>query len=147
MECAHEMLLARTSSNPDCDIRRRDSQRPLNVDSRFCGMIKRCPLSAETRNSNFARAIIIRVGRCVSRAEASRSSVGSVRFRAATERKLTDGSLDVEFDSRHLFEQLDIRDPDRTYAEPHAGRHQVEGLGQYADVLENERIGDRAVLP
>ena len=141
------MLLARTSSNPDCDVDCRDPQCPLHADSRLCGMIKRCPLSAETRNSNFARAIVIRVGRCVSRAEALRSSVGSVRFRAATERKLTDGSLDVESDFRHLCEQIDIRDPDRTSAEPHAGRHQVEGLRQYADVLENERIGDRAVLP
>ena len=50
-----------------------------------------------------------------------RLSVGGFRFRAATDRKLTDGSLDVEFDSRHLCEQIDIRDPDRTSAEPHVG--------------------------
>ena len=63
-----------------------------------------------------------------SHAEAVRLSVGSFRFRAATDRKLTDWSLDVEFDSRHLCEQIDIRDPDRTSAEPHVGRHQVERL-------------------
>src|SRR5271155_833161 len=74
-------------------------------------------------------------------------SVGSFRFRAATDRKLTDGSLDVEFDSRHLCEQIDIRDPDRASAEPHVGRHQVERLRQYTNVLQNERIGDRAILP
>src|ERR1700677_1084771 len=79
--------------------------------------------------------------------EAVRSSVGSFRFRAAADRKLTDWSLDVEFDSRHLCEQIDVRDSNRTSAEPHVGRHQVECLRQDTDVLQNQRIGDRAILP
>ena len=95
----------------------------------------------------FGRGVAI----CVAVARATpkpvRLSVGSLRFRAATDRKLTDRALDVEFDPRHLREQIDIGDPDRTSAEPHVGRHQVERLHQYADVLQNERIGDRAVLP
>ena len=49
-------------------------------------------------------------------------------FIAATDRKLTDRALDVEFDPRHLCEQIDIRDPDRTSAEPHIGGHKVECL-------------------
>ena len=57
-----------------------------------------------------------------------RLSGGSFRFRAATDRKLTDWSLDEEFDSCHLCEQIDILDPDRTSTEPHVGRHQVERL-------------------
>ena len=64
----------------------------------------------------------------VAPAGAARSSVGSPRFRAATDRKLTDRALHVEFDSRHLREQIDIRDPDRTSAEPHVGGHKVECL-------------------
>src|SRR6476660_2130296 len=68
-------------------------------------------------------------------------------FRAAPNRKLTDGALDVEFDSGHLREQINIDAPDRTSAEPHVSRHHVERLNQYADVLQNERICDRAVLP
>ena len=74
-------------------------------------------------------------------------SVGDARFRAATKRKLTDRTLDVEFDPGHLREQIDIGASDRTSAEPHVGRHQVERLSQYADVLQNERICERAVLP
>ncbi len=76
-----------------------------------------------------------------------RSSVGSFRGRAATDRKLTDRSLDVEFDSRHLCEQIDILDPDRKSDQSHVGRHQIERLRQYPDVLQNERIGDGTVLP
>jgi uncharacterized protein len=75
------------------------------------------------------------------------TSVGSVRFRDAADRKLTDWPLDVELDARHLCEQFDVRDPDRTPAELHVGRHQVERLHQGADVLQNERIGDRTILP
>ena len=59
----------------------------------------------------------------LSHAEAVRLSGGSFQFRAATDRKLTDRSLDVEFESRHLCEQIDIRDPDRTSAEFHVGSH------------------------
>jgi hypothetical protein len=39
-----------------------------------------------------------------SRTGAAQLSVGSFRFRAATDRKLTDGSLDVEFYSDHFRE-------------------------------------------
>ena len=78
----------------------------------------------------------------LSHAGAMNQSVGSPRFRAATKRKLTDRTLDVEFDPRHLREQIDIGVPDRASAEPHVGRHQVERLSQYADVLQNERICD-----
>src|SRR5215831_744303 len=74
-------------------------------------------------------------------------SVGKLRFHAATDRKLTDRTLDVEVDPRHLREQLNIGDPDRASAQPHIVRHQVECLHQCADILENERIRDRAVLP
>src|SRR5262245_3576793 len=80
-------------------------------------------------------------------AGAARSSVGSPRSSAAADRKLTDRALDVKFDPGHFREQIDVRDPDRTSAEPHVGGHEVECLNQYADVLQNERIGNRAVLP
>ena len=71
----------------------------------------------------------------------------AARLRAATKRKLTDRALDVEFDPGHLREQIDIGASDRTAAEPHVGCHQVERLDQYADVLQDERIGERAVFP
>src|SRR5262249_51838570 len=80
-------------------------------------------------------------------AGAARWSVGSPRFGAAADRKLTDRALHVKFDPGHLREQIDVCDPDRTSPEPHVGGHKVECLHQYADVLQNERIGDRAVLP
>ncbi len=76
-----------------------------------------------------------------------RLSVGSRRLRAAADHELTDRAFDVEFDPRHLREQLDIDAPDRTSAEPHVGRHHVERLDQDADILQDERICDRAVLP
>src|SRR5208282_5696169 len=102
---------------------------------------------SEVRNSNFGRVIAICVAVPKPRRAPREASVGSFRFRAAADRKLTDGSLDVEFDSRHLFEQIDIGDPDRTAAEPHVRRHQVKRLHEHSDVLQYERIGDRAVLP
>src|SRR6266404_28666 len=74
-------------------------------------------------------------------------SVGRLRFHAATDRKLTDRTLDVEVDTRHLREQINIGDPNRASAQPQIVRHQVECLHQCAGILENERIGDRAVLP
>jgi len=58
-----------------------------------------------------------------SHTEAVILSIGSLRFGAATNCKLTDRALDVEFDPRHLREQIDIREPDRTSAELHVGRH------------------------
>src|SRR5215475_7352343 len=66
---------------------------------------------------------------------------------AATKSELPDRALDVEFDARHPREQIDIHAPDRASAEPHLGRHQIERLHQDADILENERIGEGAVLP
>jgi hypothetical protein len=59
---------------------------------------------------------------------AARSSVRSPRFGAAADRKLTDRALHVKFDPGHLREQIDVRDPDRTSAEPHVGGHKVECL-------------------
>jgi predicted enzyme related to lactoylglutathione lyase len=61
-------------------------------------------------------------------------------------------ALHVELNPGHLCEQIDIGDPDigdpdRTSAKPHFGRHQVERLSQYSDILQNERICNRAVLP
>src|SRR5262249_24518381 len=73
--------------------------------------------------------------------------IGGSRFRASTKRKLTDCSLDVEFYTSHLRKQIDIGGPDRTSAEPHVIRCQVERLSEYADVLQKERICERAVLP
>src|SRR5215470_698964 len=75
------------------------------------------------------------------------SSVGRTGLLGATERELTDRALDVEFDPRHLGEQIDVDAADRAAAEPHVGRHQVERLHQYASILEDERVGERAVLP
>ena len=66
---------------------------------------------------------------------------------AAAEGELTDRALDMESDPRHLFELIDIRDPDRASAKPHPGRHEVKRLGENAGILENQRIGNRAVLP
>src|SRR5450631_1660607 len=66
---------------------------------------------------------------------------------AATDCELTDRAFDVEFDPRHLREQLDMAGPDHASTEAHIGRHQVERLDQYADILQDQRIGDRGVLP
>ena len=74
-------------------------------------------------------------------------SVGSRRWRAATKRELTDRTLNVEFDPGHFGEQIDIGAPDRASAKSHVGRHQIERLNQYAGVLQDERIGERAVFP
>src|SRR6266436_1435842 len=74
-------------------------------------------------------------------------SVRGPRFRLAPERELTNWTLDVKFDLRHFGEQIDIADADRASAQPHVGRHQIERLHQCADILEHERIRDRAVLP
>src|SRR5580692_10546808 len=74
-------------------------------------------------------------------------SIGSRRFDAATDCKLPDRTLDVKFDAGHLREQIDIGDADCAAAEFHVGRHQVERLHQHPDVLEDERIGERAVFP
>ena len=68
------------------------------------------------------------------------NSIGIPLFCAAANRKLTDRALGMEFDPRHLREQVDIGTTNRTSTEPHICRHQVKRLKQYADVLQNERI-------
>jgi hypothetical protein len=45
------------------------------------------------------------------------------RFRPPTNRKLTDRTFDVEFDPRHLREQIDVDASDSTSAKPNVGRH------------------------
>ena len=65
----------------------------------------------------------------------------------AAERKLADRALDVKRDAGHPGEQVDIGAADRAAAQSHVGRHQVEGLQQHAGILEDQRIGDRAVFP
>jgi uncharacterized protein len=72
---------------------------------------------------------------------------GGLRLHATADCKLTNGSFDVEVDPRHPGEKVDIDAPDGTSTESHVGRHQVERLRQYPDVLQDERIGDRAVFP
>src|SRR5213083_1795656 len=69
------------------------------------------------------------------------------RFRAATERELTNRPFDVELDPRHPCEQVDIGGAEGASAKFHVGRYQIERLQQDTHVLENERIGERAVLP
>jgi hypothetical protein len=44
-------------------------------------------------------------------------------IRAATNRKLTDRALNVEFDARHLRELIDIGSPNGASAEPHVARN------------------------
>ncbi len=66
---------------------------------------------------------------------------GSV-WSCAANRKLTDRAFDVDFDPRHLREEIDIGNPYRASAETHVSRHQVERLDQHADILEDQRIGD-----
>jgi hypothetical protein len=91
-----------------------------------------------------AMTILVRPNRIVtcrfsspscSRTGAAELSVGSFRFRAATDRELTGGSLDVQVEPGHFCEQIDIHDPDRASAERHVGRHQVKGLRQHSGVL------------
>ena len=98
----------------------RSAERPSDLDvlgnRKLVGMGLR-RLSPFHRHLDGGRAITL-----------GRASAGSFRFRPAADRKLTYRSLDVEFDPRHLCEQIDIRDPDRTSAEPHVARHQVERL-------------------
>ena len=105
------------------------------------------PFSPQTRNSVFGRAIAI----CVTLTKPHRAPCGrQSEASGLAPRPIANwptGPFDVEFDARHLCEEIDIRDPDRTTAEPHVGRHQVKRLHKHADVLQNERIGDRAVLP
>src|ERR1700745_301444 len=71
----------------------------------------------------------------------------SLRFTAVSDRKLPDRALNVEIDPLHSCKQIDIDATNRTAAKSHGGRHEVKGLRQYADVFENERIGDRAIFP
>src|SRR5262245_33637177 len=66
---------------------------------------------------------------------------------AATKRKLANRALDVEFEPGHPCEQIDIGGPDRTSAEPYISSDQVERLSEHTNVLQEERIGERAVLP
>jgi predicted enzyme related to lactoylglutathione lyase len=100
---------------------------------------------AASRDSSASRSFVPR--KALPNPQAARLSVGRPRFRPAAKRKLTDRAFDVELDCRHFREQLDIGTPDRASAKPHIGRHHVERLNQYADVLQNERICDRAVFP
>jgi len=69
------------------------------------------------------------------------------RVPAATDCELTDRALDMKFDPRHLREQIDIAGPDRASTQAHIGRHHVQRLDQHADILQDQRIGDRGVLP
>jgi predicted enzyme related to lactoylglutathione lyase len=80
-------------------------------------------------------------------AAAAAASAEMLLFRAATDGKLADRAFDMEFDAGHFREQIDIGGPDCTAAEAHIGRHQIERLHQYADVLEDKRVSDRAVFP
>lgn len=66
---------------------------------------------------------------------------------AATNRKLTDWTLDIKFDPSDPREQINIDTANGAAAEAHIGRHHVERLHQYADVLQNKRIRDRAIFP
>ncbi len=50
----------------------------------------------------------------------------------------------MEFDPGHPCEQIDIDGANRTSAEPHVDRGQVERLQQNADILQDKRIGDRS---
>jgi hypothetical protein len=68
-------------------------------------------------------------------------------FAAAAERELTDRALDVEFQSRHFRKQLDIVGSDGASTQPQGGRGQIQRLKNHTDILEDERVGDRAVLP
>ena len=69
---------------------------------------------------------------------------GMKRTSSSASRVLTDRAL--EFDPRHLREQIDIGARSHI-RRAHVSRHHVERLNQYADILQNERICDRAVLP
>src|SRR5580658_898759 len=77
----------------------------------------------------------------------ARLLAGNGWFWPATDGKLPDRPLDVEFQSGHLREQIDIVGSDRAAAESHVGRHQVERLEQRADILQDKRIGNGAVFP
>ena len=76
-----------------------------------------------------------------------RISLGSLRLQAAAKRELPDRAFDMEFNPGHFREQVDIGAPDRASAQSHVGRHQVERLNQHADILQDQRIGERAVFP
>ena len=65
----------------------------------------------------------------------------------ASQGKLSNRPLDVEFNAGHPGETVDIVVADRASAEPHVGRHQVERLHHDADIFQDQRIGDRTVLP
>src|SRR5258708_924119 len=99
------------------------------------------------RGSHGLRESTSRSLTCSGRAGPVRLLIGGSRLFTATDGKLTNRALDVEFDPRHLREQIDIGGADRTSTQPHIGRHHVERLDQYPDILQNQRIGDRAVLP
>ena len=57
---------------------------------------------------------------------------------APAERDLAHGAFDVERESRHLAEEVDVAGADRASAELHVGRDEIKGLHQNADVLENQ---------
>ena len=126
-----------------------------------CSKLNKCPSFSDVRftpkadkanNDSIPKALTKRTEKVMKNLLCARISnlmllLGSSNFQAATKRKLSDRALDVELDPGHLCEQIDVGGTDRTSAEPRICRDQVERLSQYADILQKERISERAVLP
>ena len=93
-----------------------------------------------------AERLMIMFGRTPQRVQWGVALIASLR-QAATKRKLTDRALDVNLKARHVCKQADISSSDRASAKPKVGQHDIKRLHEHANILEDERIGDRAVFP
>ena len=70
-------------------------------------------------------------------------STRALFFGSTAQRELADRAFDMKGQARQLGEQIDIAGADGAAAESHVGSGQIEGLQEDADILQNERVGDR----
>src|ERR1700744_5555916 len=66
---------------------------------------------------------------------------------AAAECELPDRTFDMKIETCHPGEQIDVIGPDRAPTEAHVGGSHIERLDQHAHVLQDQRVGERAVFP
>src|SRR6267143_3318730 len=81
-------------------------------------------------------------GNDVVRSPGSSFKCSSLRLLAASERKLTDRALYMEFELRHFCKQIDVGAADGAAAKARIGRRQIERLDQAADILQDQRVCD-----
>ena len=119
------------------------AQPPRRAETRDAGISSQCRLESLARaalhpnRTRERKPVLAPACRCPTE-RAAGSSIGRRRHRGTAEGELPNRPLDVKFDVGHFREQLEISDADRAAAQPHIGRHQVEGLHQHAGILQNQ---------